>query len=297
MRESRPSGSVGGPGGNARAYPTGFFWRARRAAAKVTGVTQPVTVEDLRRLVEAEVVARQPAAEPLWRPPLLATAPADERFDELRRIAVFDHLLPRDVLDTARSVVALFVPFSRALQADNRAGERPSLSWARAYETTNDLLEHLAAVVERYLVERGHRVARRPPTHDFDEARLVSRWSHKHVGHLAGLGRIGKNAQLITPAGCAGRLASLVTDADLGAHPIASDFEPCRLPKGRECRRCMERCPIDALGPDGVDRSRCYARLHENRAALGPNDLLETTHVCGKCVVGVPCAFDPPFAR
>ncbi|MBT8332616.1 MAG: hypothetical protein KJP06_09865 [Deltaproteobacteria bacterium] len=53
------------------------------------------------------------------------------------------------------------------------------------------------------------------PTHNFDEDILMARWSHKHLAHLANLGRFGAHCMLITPEGCTGHLGSLVTEADL----------------------------------------------------------------------------------
>jgi hypothetical protein len=37
-----------------------------------------------------------------------------------------------------------------------------------------------------------------PPTHNFDEKKLISDWSHKHIGFIAGLGKFGLHQMLIT---------------------------------------------------------------------------------------------------
>jgi epoxyqueuosine reductase QueG len=50
--------------------------------------------------------------------------------------------------------------------------------------------------------------------------RLIPFWSHKHLAYLPGMGRFGTHNLLITPAVCVGRLGSLVTDADIGDHPL-----------------------------------------------------------------------------
>ena len=52
-----------------------------------------------------------------WRAPLLVTADADERFDILPKIASPNHLLPRDLLASCRTVVVFFIPFSAIIGA------------------------------------------------------------------------------------------------------------------------------------------------------------------------------------
>jgi epoxyqueuosine reductase QueG len=100
---------------------------------------------------------------------------------------------------------------------------------------------------------------------------------------------------LITPAGCTGRLGSLVTDAELGDAPLIETKEACLLKAGKKCGKCIEVCPVGALGEKGFDRQGCWKRLKENRATLeGFADLPESTHVCGKCAALMPCSFKNP---
>ena len=83
-----------------------------------------MSVQELRRLAE-EFVAAEPGRlgqAGWWRKPLPAAAPVDARFDALPRIAAADHLLPRDLLPTGRSVVVFFIPFKKDLPRENRAG-------------------------------------------------------------------------------------------------------------------------------------------------------------------------------
>ena len=63
-------------------------------------------------------------------------------------------------------------------------------------------------------------------------------------------GRFGVHRMLITPAGCAGRLGSLVTEAELGDHPVIET---------------EEACPVQALKEGDFDRRRCWDRLRQLR--------------------------------
>jgi len=260
-------------------------------------VDRPVTPNDLRTLIEEYAAAYpQKTGEPdIWRTPLLVTAVADERFDILPRIAAEDHVLPRDLLPQAESVVVFFVPFVRELAIENHNGEIPCRSWGLAYESTNRLINSACRHLQHYLAARGYTAESTSATHDFDHDRLVSRWSHKHLCHLAGLGRLGVNAQLITPAGCAGRLGSLVTDAPLGDSPLVGENELCLHKNGEKCLVCVRRCPVGAVSESGIERGLCWERLQSNIERTEELAGLEdSTHVCGKCQVLVPCSLGVP---
>jgi epoxyqueuosine reductase QueG len=232
----------------------------------------------------------------IWREAIMACAPADDRFQRLKDITVPEHALPQDLLPGSKTVVVWFIPFKRHLQMDNTGGERPTLSWGRTYLSTNDMIDRASSAMKVKIEDTGGKAAVTPATHNFDKERLVSLWSHKHLGHLIGLGRYGTNCQLITPAGCSGRMGSLVTDLDLGDHPLVTADELCLVKAGKKCSKCIETCPIDALSKDGVDRADCYARLRENyHILMEPDGLPDTTDVCAKCQVGMPCSLKSPL--
>jgi len=71
-----------------------------------------ITVDALRRFAE-KFVEREPGrlgTDGWWQTPLLAAAPIDSRFDQLPRIAADDHLHPRELLSTAKSVIVFYIP-------------------------------------------------------------------------------------------------------------------------------------------------------------------------------------------
>jgi epoxyqueuosine reductase len=258
-------------------------------------MTEPDLAETLTTIL-GEAVAAYPARAGVrdwWQAPLLATAAADDRFDVLPKIAASNHLLPAELLPGARSVVVFFVPFKPDLLAANATGERPIRDWAQAYTDTNVMLNDLSRVLAAALQERGHDSAVMPATKNFDPDQLMARWSHKHIAHLAGLGRFGHNRQIITPVGCAGRLNSLVTEAPLPDRPLTTLAEHCLYKAGRECLVCVTRCPVQALTEAEFLRKRCYARLLQNAKAWPEMD---KAHVCGKCVADLPCTHASPMA-
>jgi len=258
-----------------------------------------IAIDELRRVAE-NFVAREPGrleTDGWWQAPLLVTAPVDARFDQLPRIAADDHLHPRDLLPTAKSVVVFYIPFKKELVKENRKGDRPCRNWGVAYVQTNDLIGRLSQALEDWLTQKGYKSGLTPATHNFDEVKLMARWSHKHLAHLLNLGRFGVHHLMITPAGCAGRLGSLVTEADLGEHALIETGEACLLKAGKECGKCIQACPVEALSKDGFERKLCWDRLVENRSDLEYfSDLPYSTHVCGKCAALMPCSFKNPVA-
>ena len=258
-----------------------------------------VTIETLREFL-VQFVEDEPARtgeEGLWQKPLMVSARIDKRFDRLPEIAYREHLMPRDLLPSAKSVVVFFIPFKKELIRENKKGDRPCRNWGLAYVRTNDLIGRVSTALGGLLAGHNFKSGLTPATHNFDEIALMARWSHKHLGHIAGLGRFGTHCMLITPSGCTGRLGSFVTEAELGDHPLIQTEEACLLKAGRKCGKCMEVCPVQALNEEGFDRRGCWDRLNENRRNLDYfSDLPETTHVCGKCAAMMPCSFKNPVA-
>lgn len=255
-----------------------------------------ITAADIKQMA-TELVSAYPLKANVknwWRKPLLVTARSDDRFKILPKIASHEHLLPWDLLPSVKTVIVFFIPFIRELIEENSSGKFPCRNWGLAYESTNKLIGVLSEAIKNYLGEEGALSALTPATHNFDPVKLVAGWSHKHLAYISELGRFGINAQLITPSGCAGRLGSLVTDADLGNNFMVEHQELCLHKADQNCLKCIGRCPVGAIGEDGIDRHRCFAHLKVNinhtKALAG---LEETTHVCGKCVVNLPCSIDP----
>jgi hypothetical protein len=157
---------------------------------------------DIERLIEGMTDAGNKAAGGVWRAPLVSAVPADHPdFALLPRLAVPDHLAPSDILPGARSVIVFFIPYTQELSKANAAGRSASASWARAYVDTNVLIDRITRAVADLAAGCGYKAAVAPATGNFDPGRLVSRWSHRHVAWIAGMGSFGINNMLITEKG------------------------------------------------------------------------------------------------
>jgi len=227
-----------------------------------------------------------------YREAVIGFAAADDpRFAELRRLIGPKVLLPEDLLPGARTVVSFFLPFERSvIDANARTRSDVAEEWAIAYLDTNALLARIGTRLLERLGECGVRAAARPATGDFDRDTLVGAWSHKSAAVVAGIGSFGVHHLVITDAGCAGRLGSLVVDA-VWPRSSGAVTERCAHRRDGGCLECVRRCPVGALRPDGaMDKARCWAMCQAAAKALSG---LPGAHVCGKCAAGA-CAFMVP---
>lgn len=229
-----------------------------------------------------------------WRQPLLAVASADDPlFATLKSVVSPSHILPVDLLSTARTVVTFFIPFEKTIAQSNVQGHLASEEWARAYIETNALLTAVGLALKKTIESAGFSVEVTPPTRNFDPKILLSDWSHRHVAYIAGLGKFGLNNMLITESGCCGRIGSFVTSIDLPADRRPRD-ETCLYRHNGSCERCVKRCVGEALYTDQFDRHKCYEVYLENAKKYEKIDL---SGVCGKCLVSTPCSFINPVRK
>jgi epoxyqueuosine reductase len=182
------------------------------------------------------------------------------------------------------------MPFAEGVVLANAADRwEVAREWAEAYRDTN---AHIARTDQTLIDELravNVRAAAEPPTGRFNRETLKSRWSHKSVAVIAGLGGFGLHHMVITSSGAAGRFGSLVLDAEIPVSPSANG-ERCRYFASGECLECVRRCPVGALKATGeFDRQLCWMRCRSVAARFAD---IPGAEVCGKCATG-PCALGP----
>jgi epoxyqueuosine reductase len=225
-----------------------------------------------------------------YRQPLVAFAAADNPlFEQLKVLAEPSHMVPGDLLPGARSVVSFFLPFNKIIvEANGNEKTKTAEVWCKAYIETNRLIGQITEKLISVLGEKGIRAAAEPATHNFNPVTLVSRWSHKSVAVVAGLGSFGLHQMVITEAGCAGRFGSLVMDTELAVSSVTAK-ERCLYYYDKSCEECVRRCPVMALSSDkALDKQRCWKRCLANARAY-EKLCGDWADVCGKCATG-PCS-------
>jgi epoxyqueuosine reductase QueG len=154
----------------------------------------------------------------------------------------------------------------------------------------NALIGQIMTRLIDLLSQHGIGAAAEPATGNFDERVLRSRWSHKSIAVLAGIGSFGLHHLVITDAGCAGRFGSLVVGIDLPNQRLERK-ERCSYFATGACLDCVVACPVEAIDTaEPFDRQACWRQCLEN--ATDFVDLRDDVHVCGKCSVVGPCALE-----
>jgi epoxyqueuosine reductase QueG len=226
-----------------------------------------------------------------WEEPLIAFADAnDPLFRKLKEVVNANHALPSDLLNNAKTVIAYFIPFTKETTLSNIKGIKASKKWTIAYIETNQLIANVNEALSRMLNTCGFKAATTPPTHNFDERKLTSLWSHKHIAFIAGLGKFGIHRMIITEKGCCGRLGSVITDAKI-APTKRNNKESCLYKTNRTCGLCVKQCVFGALKVNDLDKHKCYAQCLKNAQTYAELGLAD---VCGKCIANVPCSFTNP---
>jgi len=160
----------------------------------------------------------------------------------------FDKRLdPRLLVDDAKTVISLlFNYYTDQKQEDSEAPKISKYAYGEDYHyVIKDKLKELIAYIQKEIGEVNGRGF-------VDSAPVMDKaWAKK-----AGLGWIGKNANLITRnQGSFFFIADLIVDLELEADGPITDF--CGT-----CTRCIDACPTDAIvQPYVVDGSKCISYL------------------------------------
>ena len=228
-----------------------------------------------------------------WKTPLVGFASTkDPMFHLLKDVAVPEHLHPKDILASGRTVIAYFLPFQDWIVQSNIGRVESSEEWARAYVETNLLIGEINDHLISWLEGLGHETAKLHPSLNMDYENLVSIWSNRHVAYVAGLGTFGMNNMLITDSGCCGRLGNVVTSLELVADERSGN-ENCLYKHDGSCTACIDGCVNDALHLQKFERFKCYEMLIHNGEKY---EYLGDASVCGKCLVNLPCSLKNPVA-
>ena len=127
----------------------------------------------------------------LLRTPLLWFADADsKRFVEITKI-VDGHVLPHNILQSAKTVISIFLPISATAAADNEDGLLGSKEWLEAFDLLEPLNGQFAQFIASEIIATGYDAA--VPSAELIGNYLsgTAKWSQRHVAWAAGLGTFG----------------------------------------------------------------------------------------------------------
>ena len=157
----------------------------------------------------------------------------------------------RESFPTAKSVIVLTASYYHEDSPEPPTAEPTGrvARYARGKDYHKVLAKKLKLLSQKIEEEIGREALFR---HFVDTGPILER----KLARLAGLGFIGKNTTLITPAGSYFFLAELVTDLEL-SYDKGRLFDGCG-----QCRLCIDACPTEAIRePFTVDARRCISYL------------------------------------
>ena len=228
----------------------------------------------------------------LYERPLLAVASADDYLWETLKqpdVVGAQHRSPAEWLPGARSVISCFFPFTERIRVANRQPGEPAKEWLYGRYEGAAFLDAACAYLLDAVQQTGGRAMAPSLDERFAVVDLRSNWSERHAAFIAGLGTFSLNRSLITEAGSAGRIGSVITDVALEPtpRPYTGFDEYCN-----HCGACLLRCPAHAISKDGKDNALCAQYVKETKARYQPR------YGCGKCQTGLPCeAAIPPLPQ
>ena len=204
------------------------------------------------------------------------------------------------------SVLAWILPQTEATRkAHRQARELPSVQWSKARHHGEKVNENLRRFVVEMLA--GESIPAVAPAlmpqwerHLSPSYGFASSWSERHTAHVCGLGTFGLSDGLITEAGKAIRVGSVILRAELPPtpRPYSAHNQWCLHAARGKCTACIRRCPAGAISEAGHDKEKCKAYIRGTTAPFVERDQLGIrVNSCGLCQVGVPCEHRNPTAR
>jgi len=159
----------------------------------------------------------------------------------------------------------------------------PTWSYYHHYRTVNLALDQIALRVASECMRMGARAYPVPASQILDWERLRGHLSHREAGASVGLGWWGRNNLLVNPRfGSQVRYTTILTELDVQATTPYSEGE---LSGCGDCYRCLEACPVGAIGnsPEEFNSDKCTAQLRR----FAKSEKLNTL-ICGLCIKVCP---------
>jgi len=245
---------------------------------------------------------------PMFERPLVGFVAGDDSiFVRLKTVIGEFHLTPHEAMTKVASekgvevpperevgVISYVLPISGATRKEN-AGmtDMPSRRWAHTRCYGEQFNRSVQTHIVKMLEDEGYLAV--APQLDDDMFRIfvddrighASTWSQRHVAFAAGLGTFGLCGGLITQAGKAHRIGSVVVNRHLSSPRRTSDIHAdCLFFQGKRCGECAKRCPAGAITERGHDKDMCRKYSNSKKPIMKELYGIDI-YGCGLCQTGV----------
>jgi epoxyqueuosine reductase QueG len=210
--------------------------------------------------------------------PLIGVARGDDPiFKEYKEIIKETYLTPlelwkknglemNNIKESDIRAVSIVFPYDDDIREKSKSATKfPAKIYCVARNFANALIFDVLDKLMAYLNEQGFlaTASHKGETYNISVERhfpyIYSNWSERHTAYAAGLGTFSLHEGLITEVGCNVRLGSVITNAPLTTTPRKYDdpYANCLFYAKGTCKKCMERCPADAISEEGHDKFKC----------------------------------------
>ncbi|MHA1561711.1 MAG: hypothetical protein ACTSPA_06250, partial [Promethearchaeota archaeon] len=154
--------------------------------------------------------------------------------------------LPRNIHPEEISVLSFGFSFSDDIKEEGSKSQiSPPELYLIARNYADTTINTALVTVQQFLVDLGFNVALCNQSHIVEYVGYSSSWSERHIAYAAGLGSFSLTDAFISDYGTNIRLGSIITDARLYF-------------VDKSCKKCIERCPINAISEQGHDKELCH---------------------------------------
>ncbi len=274
-----------------------------------TSKLKPWIEETVRNYVRsAENTLRNEGNEPAWAEPLIGYSRGDDRlYPQLKSMIGNFFWVPAEIFkltfpDTNAApgdlaVISWVLPQTEATKADNRKETQyGSERWVWSRKFGEEFNVKLRSHVVEVLTEAGYQAVAPANSplfgHQISDAYwLSSNWSERHAAYVSGLGTFGLCDGLITPAGKAMRVGSVVARMSIAPtdRPYTGHHDYCLFYAQGTCGACIKRCPAGAISKEGHDKKKCRAYVETTIADHAREAYGIEAYGCGLCQTKVPC--------
>lgn len=255
-----------------------------------------------------ENTLRLDSGEKAWDKPLVGFSKAtDQYYDFFKKDigSFFWHPLEAfgiawpdsDVTAEQLSVISWVLPHSRLTKNDHRKETLfPAERWARTRLYGEEFNHALRQLIADDLTRAGYPAVSPMRMKEFKREGsrkygFASSWSERHAAFVCGLGTFGLSDGLITPLGKAVRFGSVIANIDLtpSERPYQHHNQYCLFYGNGKCKKCIDRCPADAISEAGHDKVKCRSYIREQAAPHTKEHYDVEVTSCGLCQTKVPC--------
>ena len=203
------------------------------------------------------------------------------------------------------TVISWIIPSTTATRKEQAEQDRyPSERWVRTRDLGEKFNVAIRTHLERQLLSEGIAAVApmiSPLWARYDEGKYApcSNWSERHAAYAAGLGTFGLCDGLITPVGKAVRVGSVIAGVEIApsTRPYEDHHAYCLHFTENICRKCIPRCPVNALSEEGHHKKRCMQYTEHVMHEYIKEKYGFETYACGLCQSWVPCTDKIPTSE